>query len=353
MQTFWSESGFEQLVRDAHGWLRVTPEYLRLFLARPELAPVAESCAAERALHAALLRQPQQNVAEQQLQLLQDPDARDNYRMFLQFRDALIAAGTLEACYLALMRQRAGSTPPLFVDALAHAVLRNILDACTDPYAARAGEMLFRAQRVTLQDGRVLCGDRDTLDMLNQTAGLGEVGRLLLQSGAALPSAELQVLGPDNAHDYWAQAEKHLHVLDLTHETSLELSHGLTLKLARRQSGLKALAGVLERWTLHLLGVQVRIQPRQRIDDPAWRWHIGLDPQSSAVLNALYLEQPVEPAQMQRMLSLFQLDFADSREMRADCAGRPVYLGLAMDAEQVLKLKPQNLLLNLPLAVVS
>jgi hypothetical protein len=31
-------------------------------------------------------------------------------------------------------------------------------------------------------------------------------------------------------------------------------------------------------------------------------------------------------------------------------AGIPVYLGLAMDEAQVLKLKPQNLVLNLPLA---
>ena len=31
-------------------------------------------------------------------------------------------------------------------------------------------------------------------------------------------------------------------------------------------------------------------------------------------------------------------------------AGRPVYLAMAMDAEHRLKLKPQNLLLNLPLA---
>jgi hypothetical protein len=36
--------------------------------------------------------------------------------------------------------------------------------------------------------------------------------------------------------------------------------------------------------------------------------------------------------------------------MRADVAGKPVYLGLAMNAEQTLKLKPQNLLINLPLA---
>ena len=36
--------------------------------------------------------------------------------------------------------------------------------------------------------------------------------------------------------------------------------------------------------------------------------------------------------------------------MRADVRGKPVYLGLAMDAQGLLKLKPQNLLLNLPLA---
>ena len=35
--------------------------------------------------------------------------------------------------------------------------------------------------------------------------------------------------------------------------------------------------------------------------------------------------------------------------MRPAIAGRPVYLAMAMDGEQRLKLKPQNLLLNLPL----
>jgi hypothetical protein len=36
--------------------------------------------------------------------------------------------------------------------------------------------------------------------------------------------------------------------------------------------------------------------------------------------------------------------------MRAEVAGRPVYLAMAMDEHHVLRLKPQNLLLNLPLA---
>ena len=41
---------------------------------------------------------------------------------------------------------------------------------------------------------------------------------------------------------------------------------------------------------------------------------------------------------------------ADATAQGADVAGKPVYLGLAMSAEQTLKLKPQNLLINLPLA---
>jgi len=35
--------------------------------------------------------------------------------------------------------------------------------------------------------------------------------------------------------------------------------------------------------------------------------------------------------------------------MRQDIAGRTVYLALAADPEGVLRMKPQNLLLNLPL----
>ena len=35
---------------------------------------------------------------------------------------------------------------------------------------------------------------------------------------------------------------------------------------------------------------------------------------------------------------------------RADIAGRPVYLGMATDDSDMLRLKPQNLLANLPLA---
>ncbi len=36
--------------------------------------------------------------------------------------------------------------------------------------------------------------------------------------------------------------------------------------------------------------------------------------------------------------------------MLAEIAGRPAYLAMAMTPNQILRLKPQNLLVNLPLA---
>jgi hypothetical protein len=107
---------------------------------------------------------------------------------------------------------------------------------------------------------------------------------------------------------------------------------------------------VLERWVRHFLGVGVRIVPQARVDDPAWRWHIGLDADATALLNELYVKGGAELADPSRLIGLFRLDFDDRGAMRADLAGKPVWLGLAMSAEQTLKLKPQNLLVNLPLA---
>jgi hypothetical protein len=348
---FWPDSGFTLLRRDERGWLVPTQAYVRLLLARPELALVPESCEAEIALHARLQDQPLGSVPRQAVDAVQDVDARENYAVFLRFRDGLLAAGTLEAYYLQLMRSGAVNVPAVFIDAVVHALLRNMLDGCTDALEARAAELLFRPQRITLHEGQMLAGDRDALDFLHDTAGLGEMGRLLLQSGALQPTAQVQVMTPDNAAQYWQTSDRHHFLLDLTHELTQGLSHGLTLKMTRARSGLKALSRVLERWVQHMLGVQVHIEPVQQISDSAWRWHVGLDVEATALLNDLYQGQAVDEERMRRLVSLFILTFENPAEMRADVAGKPVYLGLATQAEGVVRLKPQNLLLNLPLAV--
>ena len=352
MQNFWPSSGFTPLQRNERCWLLPTDDYLRLFLNRPELAPVPESCPAELALHDALLKSPSRPVTPVDVQTMQDEDARESYLLFLRFRDGLLAAGTLEAYYLSLFPQGGmGSIniPPLFVDLLTQAITHNLLNDSTDAYEVRAGEMLFRSQRISTQDGQVLSGDRDVIDMLNETGGLGDFGRFLAEAKAPLRTLNLQVLTDDNTPDYWRQADRHTFLLDLTHEVTNDLSHGLVLTMTRARSGLKALASVLQKWVRHFLGVSVSIRPLQKVDDAAWRWHVGLDVEATALLNDLYEGREVDTARLQRLVSLFRLDFADPQEMRADVAGKPVYLGLMMNAQGVLRLKPQNLLVNLPL----
>ncbi len=357
-QTFplWTPCGFEHLTRNARGWLVPTDDYWRLWLQRPELALVEESCAAEQALHASLMASPTRAVAPRELDAFEDDDARANHRLFLGFRDAVIAAGSLEAAYAGFFKAGAVQIPPLFLDLVVQALVCNLLDGVDGSDGAwqwRAAEMLFRRQRVRVQDGRVLSGDSEVLDMLNETGGLGAVGRLLMQSGAAIPDVNIEVLGDDNAARYLQSRVgngRFNFVLDLTHEIQRELSHGLTLTMNRSQSGLKALAQVLQRWVRHFHGVAVQVQPEARVDDEAWRWHLGLDAESTALLNDLYRGVDVAPDRQQRLISLFRLTFDDPQDMQLDVRGKPVYLGLAMNAEGLLKIKPQNLLLNLPLA---
>jgi len=347
---FWPSCGLDRLRVTAQGRLEPTPDYVRLFLDRPELALVAESCAAERKLHQTLRDEPLRKIPPQMLSMLQDADARDNYRHFLTFRDALLASGTLEAYYLQLMRTGAVNVPPLFIDLMVQAILRHLLDGCDDALQLRAAELLFRPQRVTVQDGQVLAADQAVIDQYSQNAGLGEIGRLLMENKTRLREAELSVLDAGNAAQYAQRSDSHRFLLDLTHEVQQDLSHGLTLRMTRARNGLKSLARVLELWVRHFLGVEVKIEPLASVQDTAWRWHVGLDAEATAILNELYEEKPVAEARMQRLISLFRLGFADPACMQPDVAGKPVYLGLAMNAAGVLRLKPQNLLLNLPLA---
>ncbi len=350
----WPACGYALLHRNAQGWLTATPSWLAAWLARPELALVPESCRAEIHLHEALAQDPLRPVSARDLQALADADARSNYGHFIALRDALLAAGTLEAWLLALWRGGRITVPPLFIDLVVQAVVRGLLEGGDDAYEARAAELLFRPQRLATHEGRLLAGDRETLDLQRQTHGFGDIGRLLAQAQQPVKATRMQVLRADSVPAYWAEATRpggrHAFLLDLTHEIRQELGHGLEFHLTASHSGLKALSAVLERWVAHLIGVQVHIQPLQRIDDPQWRWHIGLDAQASVLLDDLYEGRTVEPERMACLVSLFRLDFADAAEMRADVAGKPVYLGLATDAAQILRLKPHNLLLNLPLA---
>jgi hypothetical protein len=277
---FWPDCGHHLLQADERGWLQPTPAYLAAWMVRPELALVGESCRAEIALHEALRRDPLRPVPARELAALQDADARENYGHFLGLRDALLQAGTLQGWLLQLWRQRAIRVPPLFIDLIVQAVVRGLLDG-ENAFEARAGELLFRTQRISTHEGRRLAGDRETLDLQRDTRGFGDLGRLLAQAALPVRAQQMQVLQADTAAAYWAEASRpggrHTFLLDLTHEVRQELGHGMSFQLTLAHSGLKALATVLERWVRQLLGVSVHITPLQKVDDAGWRWHLGLD----------------------------------------------------------------------------
>ena len=333
-------------------WLAPSNDFFRPMLDLAELALVDDSCADERRLHDRLVEAPLRDVDAGELAAIADADARDNYAVFLAFRDAVVAAGSLEAYYLRLVRAGSIAVPPAFLDAVVAAIVARIVDADASAVERRAAQLLHRTQRIALQDGRVLCADRDAADRVSAAAsGVDLVRRLV--AGGAVEVSDLPVLSAANAGEFDAAADPFSFVLDLSHEVVNDLGHGLAFTLARSDSGMTALARVLERWIAHFLDVATTIRPVQRIDDPAWRWHVGLDVEATALLNDLYRGEEPDADRQQRLIGLFRLDFADPLEMRADVAGKPVYLGLAMSAEQTLKLKPQNLLVNLPLAATT
>ena len=83
------------------------------------------------------MRDPRRAVAADELGLLKDGDARDNYVVLLRFRDRLLHAGTVEGCYMSLFRGGV-DVPPLFMEQMAHVALRNILANGDDPLRLRA-----------------------------------------------------------------------------------------------------------------------------------------------------------------------------------------------------------------------
>ncbi len=333
MQNFWTASGFYTLVKNDHGWLRVTPDYLRFILARPELAPLAESGPREVTLHALLIDDPLRKISPDELVAIEDSDARGNYVYFLKLRKALLDAVTLERFYLQSFRKGIIDLPPVFLEFAAQAIVRGLLDGIDDPYEVRAGEMFFRRQRISIEGGQVLAADAETIQMFAETGGFGSVGRLIAQQGTALASVNMDVMSHENAQLYWLRENRYSYLLDLTYG----------------RAGEQALARLLARWVKHFLGVGVSIEAQPNIEDDAWRWHIGLDAESTRILNDLYEDNDVDEARLKRLVLLFRLRFDDAVDMRADVAGKPVYLGLAITEDNVLKLKPQNLLINLPL----
>ena len=333
MKDFWISCGHHLLDRDETGRLVVTDVFLKAYLARPELLPPDDACEAERRLHHDLLaHHPRRAVGAAEIAAIVDADARENWRLMIAFRDLLLAAPSLEAAYLSLARGAAADTPPLFMNQVAQVVLRNALDGEADPFVLRAAELFFRLQRVSFHEGTVLLADAELIEQHERDRHAFPLINML--SGPAV--TELDILDAAHADAYFNRSDAFDMVLDLG---SGEARRGL--------------AAAMTAWVRHLLGVRVAIEPVDRVEDSDWAWFVGLDAEATRIGNALWQGRELEDGAAERIVSLFRLSFPDTGEAQPEIGARPVWLILAMTADSLVRMKPQNLVAGLPLRAAA
>ncbi len=328
MPDFWLSCGHHLLDRDEGGGLKVTDDFLKVYLARPELIPPSDACGVERTLHAALLADPQMPVSASDIAAIADDDARENWQLLIAFRDHLLRHKTLEAAYTELVRRGLAGTPPLFINQLVHVILRNALDDVDDPWVLRAAELFFRTERATVHDGSLIAADEETIGGDN-TAPVSPLVSML-----GLPAAaEIDVINDDNAQTYWERSDQFDMALDLTAD----------------RAGLAALAEAMRLWIAHLLGVSVAVEPLTELRDTTLSWYVGLDADATGIGDQLWNGEEMDETAMDRVVGLFRLTFDDPEVMLDRVRGEPVYLILAMTPDNLIRMKPQNLVTGLPI----
>jgi hypothetical protein len=278
-------------------------------------------------LHAALLADPRISVSPSDIAAITDPDARENWQLLVGFRDHLLRHKTLEGAYAELVRNGVGKTPPLFINQLVHVILRNALDGIEDARVVRAAELFFRTQRMTLHDGSLIAADEETIGGVNTAPVTPLVSMLGIP-----PEANIDVINVENADSYWERSDQFDMAIDLT---------------AGRE-GLEALAQAMQRWIAHVIGVDVSIEALAELSEVNLAWYVGLDADATKIGDLLWRGEDIDEATMARVVGLFRLSFSDPTLMLDNVKGEPIYLILAMAPDKTIRMKPQNLLIGLP-----
>lgn len=323
MREFWVASGHHLTRQRPDGWLSVTPELLLAWLARPELAPPADACAAEQALHGQLLSDPLVPITKAEIAVLADPDGRENWQLFLDLRDMLLRAGSVEGGYLALIRSRT-RTAPVLLDQLTQLILRNALDGVDDVHTLRAAENFFRPQQGFLKDDSLhlvdleLAQEIETRNHANPLAALFEGG-----------IERLDILGDHNAWTWWSRSDAHTMVQDFGGNPASRLG----------------MARAIGAFVRHLHRIPATVQPVTREDQADLGWFAGLTREGTMIGNALWHGQPL-PA---RLVGLFTVDFGPEAPVIEQMDNRPTWLMLGVGDDLILRMKPQNLVDGLPL----
>jgi hypothetical protein len=183
---------------------------------------------------------------------------------------------------------------------------------------------------VTFHDKTILLADAEMIE--GHEADRHASPLLAMLGGPAATS--LDILKTSNADGYWQRSDAFDMVLDL----------------GGKPSGRKALASAIQFWIKAVHGFDAQVGTVESVEDRDWRWFTGLDAEGSAIGKRLWEGEPIETEQAARMLGLFTVRFGNDVPLLEQAKGAPIYLILAMDKDNILRLKPQNLVTGLPLA---
>ena len=246
--------------------------------------------------------------------------------MLVAWRDHLVRHDTLEAAYLAIVRRNI-HFPQVLVSQLVQVILRNALDGCADVFVLRAAEMLFRPQKLTLREASVIAVDGE------RQAAFGSHPASPLQALLGVPAdTEVDLLSEATAECYWERSD----------------CFDMALDLSRDGRGMSALSDVITRWLAHLLAIDVAVEPVAETHNLTWNWYVGLTSEATHLGDALWRGDDLADTLRPRLIGLLRLEFRDPADMIEKVRGEPVHLLLAMTADEVLRMKPQNLLVGLP-----
>ena len=325
---FWLTSGWHLLKKDSNGKLIPTKDFMKAYFSRPEVEIIDESCEAERKLNKKLLEDPFRSVSEKELNQIVDSDVKFNYQMILNFRDFLSKSNNLEEAYLKFCRGEKINFPPLFLDQLVQNILRNIMDIEPIALQVRVSEIFFRSQIVNVAEDEIMLADEEMVNF--HAKNLQNEKNTNKEQ-----NVDIDILRESSADNYWERSDRF--------DTSIDI--------AFTKPALDGLARVIEKWIYHFLMINVSVSPLQKIEDEKWSWHIGLDSESSNILNKLYNGNEMSESELKQILCLFKLESEEGfiKEMQ----NKPVYLALSMNNDSIVKCKPQNLLTNLPLSNYS
>jgi hypothetical protein len=324
---FWLACGHHLLDKDEHGRLLVTDEFFKAYLARPEIVPPGDACSAELELHQVLLSNPRQTVEPGRIAAITDADARENWSLMIAWRDHLAAYASLESAYLAIVRQQL-KFPRIFLDQLVHVIMRNILDDCDDVFMLRAAELFFRGQKLSSHEGSLLAIDEEAIPGSNAKP----LSPLISMLGIAT-EVQIDVLSEQNADLYWERSD--------AFDMSLDLTAG--------RRGLAALGMVLTRWVRHLLSIDVKIDPAAELRDENFVWYVGLDADATRIGDALWNGDELCEADRRLVVGLYRMTFAPDAGIIEQVRGAPTHMIVAISADYTLRLKPQNLIIGLPI----